>query len=217
MRFLLLSSAFAIGVANELQAQEGTSPSSCGLDLKRCAVLFEAPDGHPFPGTLCPIPDALLERTECVFAAFLDERARRGPAFRDSVARASYGAIRPREFSRDRRQYYRQYGAFCRTPRDTLVYLNALYSLTTDMDRAVHALLAQTYEETHPMYDAHGDTLVEYRTFLASLDGLRPDGWRRHWIQVNDGGDAYFQVLFDLTTNRVIEFSVNGPYLVQEK
>ncbi len=34
--------------------------------------------------------------------------------------------------------------------------------------------------------------------------------WDQVWIEVEDGGSCYFQVLFDLTTGRVLEFNVNG-------
>lgn len=98
-----------------------------------------------------------------------------------------------------------------------MIYLNALWDINATENRAVQDYMVENYKKTHSISNAQGDTLAEFKTFLASLDGLRPDGWRRHWFHADDGGDQYFQVLFDLRRRVVIEFSVNGPYLIPRK
>lgn len=45
--------------------------------------------------------------------------------------------------------------------------------------------------------------------FMNAFCSGGPD-WQRAWVEVDDGGACYFQVLFDLTTGQVLEFNING-------
>ena len=56
--------------------------------------------------------------------------------------------------------------------------------------------------------DKDGHRILFLNAFCSLPD---PKGsWQRAWVEVDNGGACYFQVLFDLTTGQVVEFSVNG-------
>src|SRR6185295_19266754 len=120
-----------------------------------CVVFLDQSKALPFSGQPCAIRDEDLQRTECILSDFIDERAQRGRAFRDSMLIESKGMLRSESFQRPRSEYYRQYAAECTAEGDTLIYLNAFCHVSGP--------------------------------------------WREGWWRVDDGGDCFFQVKFDLT------------------
>ena len=58
--------------------------------------------------------------------------------------------------------------------------------------------------------DAKG-TKVIHLNFLCTIDlGGKPDGWTRQAIEVDDGGECFFQADFDPVTSSYTSFTING-------
>lgn len=131
---------------------------------------------------------------------------------RDSILEVSDQRIWPERLVRDWYHYYRQYAGEVTSLGDTLVHLNAFCEIP--QNSGAYAFMLEEYRKEHPLLmDLHGDTLVRNKQELLMLDELKPDGWRRYWVYVNDGGDCYFQAVLNISQERVEAFSVNGPYL----
>ena len=58
-----------------------------------------------------------------------------------------------------------------------------------------------------PVTNSDGQKLVYINAFCSKQGH---DYWKTDLVWVMDGGDCYFQVMINLTTNEVVDFSVNG-------
>ena len=58
-----------------------------------------------------------------------------------------------------------------------------------------------------PSLDTNGNKEVEVICFCQVNNN---DDWKKHRIQVNDGGNCYFNFKINLTTLRILHFYVNG-------
>lgn len=63
------------------------------------------------------------------------------------------------------------------------------------------------YRQCCLLQDRTGHQLVYVNAFCGQW---QLDHWRRQWVVVEDGGTCYFQALVDLTSRKVLLFSVNG-------
>jgi hypothetical protein len=150
-----------------------------------------------------------IDRSECVLGDFVGHHNAMGPSERDSIAMASGNRIRSERLIEDWYHYFRQYAGEITANGDTLVHLNAFCEIPRNSE--VYAFMLKEYLKEHPsVVDASGDTLRSYKQELLTLDELKPDGWRRHWVHVDDGGDCYFQAVLNISRERVEVFSVNG-------
>lgn len=71
-----------------------------------------------------------------------------------------------------------------------------------------HIEPAENHRQYCVLRDAEGHRIVFLNAFCRLPASHVP--WQRTWVEVEDGGACYFQVLFDLTTSTVLEFTMNG-------
>lgn len=43
------------------------------------------------------------------------------------------------------------------------------------------------------------------------------DDWKKRLVQIDDGGNCFFQLTADLEANRYLDFSTNGPFIPADK
>jgi hypothetical protein len=76
------------------------------------------------------------------------------------------------------------------------------------LDGGDHIEPADYYRQYCVLRDKEGHRILYLNAFCAAPAAHVL--WRDVWLENKDGGSCYFQVLFDLTTGRVLEFNVNG-------
>lgn len=61
-----------------------------------------------------------------------------------------------------------------------------------------------------PFIDSTGDKKVYVNCFCSYYWNYDSNGWNKYLIEVKDGGNCYFHVTINLTTNNYEDFYING-------
>lgn len=87
---------------------------------------------------------------------------------------------------------------------DRVAQWNAFESYSKDL--TIHDT-RDYYRQYCALQNAAGHRLLYLNAFCGTWHLSR---WKAQWIMVEDGGTCYFQSLIDLTSRKVLMFSVNG-------
>ena len=76
--------------------------------------------------------------------------------------------------------------------------------------KAKYPKLAEKYSAYYRQYgglEIQGEKKIIRGNFMCRIFD---SSWKSQWVHVDDGGDCFFNFMYDLKTNEIIQFMVNG-------